>query len=165
MRDVSTTGGYVPFSIYKYMKKKHVSSFPVILRKRFMDNIPGFSGYYVSKRGRVYTRRRVGLGRKSKTGVGDLNRVGYWRELTRITNHKGYYRLVIQDDSHKRHYIQVSRLVALAYIPNPENKPCVCHKDNNPKNNFYKNLYWGTQSENIQQCVKDGRHQSCKLNM
>lgn len=165
MRDVSTTGGYVPFSIYKYMKKKHVSSFPVILRKRFMDNIPGFSGYYVSKRGRVYTRRRVGLGRKSKTGVGDLNRVGYWRELTRITNHKGYYRLVIQDDFRKRHYVQVSRLVALAYIPNPLNKPFVCHKENNPKNNFYKNLYWGTQSENIQQCVKDGRHQSCKLNM
>lgn len=97
MRDVSTTGGYVPFSIYKYMKKKHVSSFPVILRKR--------------------------------------------------------------------HYVQVSRLVALAYIPNSLNKPFVCHKDNNPKNNFYKNLYWGTQSENIQQCVKDGRHQSCKLDM
>lgn len=37
-----------------------------------MDNIPGFSGYYVSKRGRVYTRRRVGLGRKSKTGVLNL---------------------------------------------------------------------------------------------
>lgn len=90
-----------------------------------MDNIPGFSGYYVSKRGRVYTRRRVGLGRKSKTGVGDLNRVGYWRELTRITNHKGYYRLVIQDDFRKRHYVQVSRLVALAYIPNPLNKPFV----------------------------------------
>jgi hypothetical protein len=51
------------------------------------------------------------------------------------------------------------------YIPNPLNKPFVCHKDNNPKNNFYKNLYWGTQSENIQQCVKDGRHQSCKLDM
>ena len=27
------------------------------------------------------------------------------------------------------------RLVALAYIPNPNNKPCVCHKDNNPLNN------------------------------
>lgn len=39
MRDVSTIGGYVPFSILKYMKKKHVSSFPVILRKRFMDNM------------------------------------------------------------------------------------------------------------------------------
>lgn len=108
-----------------------------------MDNIPGFSGYYVSKRGRVYTRRRVGLGRKSKTGVGDLNRVDYWRELTRITNHKGYYRLVIQDDFRKRHYVQVSRLVALAYIPNPLNKPFVCHKDNNPKNNFYKKSLLG----------------------
>lgn len=59
MRDVSTTGGYVPFSIYKYMKKKHVSSFPVILRKRFMDNIPGFSGYYVSKRGRGVLNLRI----------------------------------------------------------------------------------------------------------
>lgn len=146
-------------------KKKHVSSFPVILRKRFIDNIPGFPGYYVSKRGRVYTRRRVGLGRKSNNWVGDLNTVGYWRELTRVVSNKGYYRLVLQDYYHNRHYVQVSRLVALAWVPNPENKPQVCHKDNNPKNNFYKNLYWGTQSENIQQCVKDGRHRSCKLDM
>lgn len=94
-----------------------------------------------------------------------LKEEGYWRELTRVTNHKGYYRLVIQDDLHKRHYVQVSRLVALAWVPNPDNKPFVCHRDNNPKNNFYKNLYWGTQSENIQQCVKDGRHNSCKLDM
>lgn len=147
------------------IKKKYTSNFPVLLRKRFYDNLPGFSGYYVSKRGRIYTRRRVGLGRKSKTGIGDSNDKGYWRELTRVTNHKGYYRLVIQDDLHKRHYVQVSRLVALAWVPNPDNKPFVCHRDNNPKNNFYKNLYWGTQSENIQQCVKDGRHNSCKLDM
>ena len=105
------------------IKKKYVSNFPVLLRKRFYDNLPGFSGYYVSKRGRIYTRRRVGLGRKSKTGIGDSNDKGYWRELTRVTNHKGYYRLVIQDDLHKRHYVQVSRLVALAWVPNPDNKP------------------------------------------
>lgn len=48
-------------------------------------------------------------------------------------------------------------LVALAWIPNPENKPYVCHKDNNPLNNHYKNLYWGTPKENAQQCIRDGR--------
>lgn len=53
--------------------------------------------------------------------------------------------------------LKISRLVALAYIPNPENKPCVCHKDNNPLNNNVDNLYWGTVQENITQKVKDGR--------
>ena len=48
-------------------------------------------------------------------------------------------------------------MVAEAYIPNPDNKPCVCHKDNNPLNNRVSNLYWGTYSENMQQCIRDGR--------
>lgn len=53
--------------------------------------------------------------------------------------------------------MRVSKLVALAYIPNPENKPCVCHKDNNPENNHVDNLYWGTIQENIEQKVREGR--------
>lgn len=48
-------------------------------------------------------------------------------------------------------------MVALAYIPNPENKPCVCHKDNNPLNNHVDNLYWGTQAENMSQMRFDKR--------
>lgn len=48
-------------------------------------------------------------------------------------------------------------MVALAYIPNPENKPCVCHKDNNPLNNHVDNLYWGTQAENMSQMRLDKR--------
>lgn len=47
--------------------------------------------------------------------------------------------------------------MALAYIPNPENKPCVCHKDNNKSNDWVENLYWGTYKENSQQMVMDGR--------
>lgn len=35
--------------------------------------------------------------------------------------------------------------------------PCVCHKDNNKLNNSVDNLYWGTQKENLEQMIKDGR--------
>jgi hypothetical protein len=52
----------------------------------------------------------------------------------------------------------VSRLTANAFITNPNNLPNVCHKDNDKSNNSVDNLYWGTQSDNIKQCVKDGRH-------
>ena len=45
----------------------------------------------------------------------------------------------------------------MVYIPNPENKAYVCHKDNVPHHNSVSNLYWGTPSENTQQCIRDGR--------
>lgn len=48
------------------------------------------------------------------------------------------------------------RLVAMAFIPNPNNYPLIMHLDNNPSNNHVSNLQWGTHAENTQQAVRDG---------
>ena len=43
----------------------------------------------------------------------------------------------------------VHRLVAIAFIPNPENLPVVDHIDGSTRNNKLSNLQWSTQSDNI----------------
>ena len=42
----------------------------------------------------------------------------------------------------------VHRLVATTFIPNPDNLPCVGHKDENPLNNCVENLYWTSYKDN-----------------
>jgi hypothetical protein len=54
----------------------------------------------------------------------------------------------------------VHRLVAIAFLDNPNNYPNVCHLDNNPFNNSVDNLYWGTQEDNMKQMSSDNRHRN-----
>ena len=67
----------------------------------------------------------------------------------------GYKRVsLVTDDGRKK--FRVCRLVAMAYIPNPENKPVVDHIDCNVKNDSKDNLEWVTVSENTIRAIKNG---------
>lgn len=113
------------------------------------DNIPGLPGYYVTKSGKVYSRRTT-------RGYSDTFHPlkPYIQRRKRYDNSS--YTLTVTVRINKRPW-KVHRLVALAYMPNPENKPQVCHKDNNRLNNHVSNLYWGTNKENHEQMARDGR--------
>lgn len=55
-----------------------------------------------------------------------------------------------------RHRRLLHRLVAEAFIPNPHNYPIVRHLDDDPDNNCVENLAWGTQLDNVRDCIKNG---------
>lgn len=61
----------------------------------------------------------------------------------------GYCRINIQDKNGNIRQHAVHRLVALAFIPNPENKQCVNHINSNRQDNRVSNLEWVTPRENV----------------
>lgn len=67
----------------------------------------------------------------------------------------GYCRIKLCKEN-KLYYFQVHRLVAQAFIPNPNNLPQVNHKDGNKLNNNVDNLEWCTQSYNMKHAYKMG---------
>jgi hypothetical protein len=60
---------------------------------------------------------------------------------------KGYHSIDLRIDKQHKRYL-MHRLVAQCFIPNPENKPEVNHKDGDKSNNHLSNLEWATKSEN-----------------
>lgn len=130
------------------------------------SDIEGFEGFYqVSNKGNVKSLDRLVNGCSFK---------GYQRmkgKQLKLQKRKSGHLDVLLKKNGKEKRCWVHRLVAKAFIPNPDNLPIVNHIDSNPQNNSVENLEWCTQQHNINHCVKSGRfnprkgvdHKDCRL--
>lgn len=87
----------------------------------------------------------------SNTGVvrnTDYRGTGNVRYLKPQIHYKGYLRVGLSIDGKQRH-MRIHRLVAMAFLPNDQNKPQVNHIDENKRNNNSENLEWCTNKENV----------------
>ena len=87
---------------------------------------------------------------------GDIKNKKTGKLLSAAINNKGYKYVVLYNHCRSKH-LQIHRGVALAFIPNPNNYPIVMHLDNDPLHCYKSNLEWGTQKDNMQQCINDNR--------
>ncbi|MBL7664476.1 MAG: HNH endonuclease [Bacteriovoracaceae bacterium] len=98
-------------------------------------SIDGFSSYIISSDGII---------KNLQTG----------KQLAIAPDNAGYLRVYLIRDNGRRSGQLIHRLLALAFIPNPDNKPCVNHIDGNKSNNDLKNLEWCTHKENTHHVIR-----------
>lgn len=105
--------------------------------------------YEVSSLGRVRSKDRQV---KYSTGGVHLHK----GKILSVCLFDGRYPGVILHKDGAKLSILTHRLVATEFIPNPDNKPFINHKDGNKENNSVDNLEWCTQSENTLHAIDTG---------
>ena len=79
---------------------------------------------------------------------------GWTKEVKTFKTKNGYMRVRLCKDGKSKN-LYVHRLLATAFIPNPENKPCIDHINGVKDDNRLENLRWVTPSENQRGFRKD----------
>jgi len=117
--------------------------------KKIWREIEGFEGkYIISNYGEVISLPRF------KQNNSKLQYVEP-KEIPAHIGAKGYVYIMLYKNA-KSYNLRLHRLVAKAFIPNPENKPQINHLDGNKKNNRVDNLEWCNQSENEKHAYRIG---------
>lgn len=112
--------------------KEHPCIEIINIQGEIWKDIEGYEGYQVSNKGRVKSTIARKEGKLLKPSA---NKSGYFIVVLRINGKP------------KTHYMH--RLVAEAFIPNPENKPCIDHINCVRSDNRLENLRWVTQKGNM----------------
>ena len=98
--------------------------------------INGFPNYTITDDGHVFSLNYMNTGKK--------------KELKRFIDNRGYYAVNLSMGTRgNKKLVEVHRLVAEHFLPNPDNLPQVNHKDTDKLNPDISNLEWCTQSDNI----------------
>jgi hypothetical protein len=109
-------------------------------------SVVGYEGYYeVSSLGQVRGLDRLNArGQQRKGGMKKqtITSMGYWSVKLHVNS--------------KQKVVKVHRLVAEAFLPNPENKPCVNHINGVKTDNRLENLEWNTYAENSRHASDTG---------
>lgn len=125
-------------------------------------DVENYEGYYqVSNSGRVRSLSRMLDYRKSIHGDWFHQRIHRGQLLRPVTRKDGYMRLFLRK-KRKMKSKYVHRLVAEAFIPNPENKPQINHKNGIKADCKVGNLEWATSFENNLHALKTGLRMSTK---
>ena len=108
-------------------------------------SIEGFENYIIFEDGLIYNEK--------------------FDRFMKEKNDDGYMRVGLCKDGKEKRF-SIHRLIALAFIPNPLNKPCIDHINRIRDDNRIENLRWATYSENNQNAITNNEelHISKKIN-
>ena len=109
--------------------------------------MPGFPEYEASTWGRVRSKDRIDSLNREKRGV----------LLRQFPDSKGNYMCVNLWRNGSPRMMRVHRIIAISFLPNPDNLPEVNHKDEDKRNNAVSNLEWCTHQYNNTYGSKRGK--------
>ena len=123
--------------------------------KEIFKPVVGYEGLYeVSNCGNVRSLERMVIAKNGATKPVHSKLLTWHKSKTTERHPLVRYHVELWKDN-KRKALRVHILVAQAFIPNPEGRPQVNHKDGDPSNNAVTNLEWATSSENNKHAYKN----------